>query len=172
MVGTLPATQLLWGPSGLTPATLPWLGGDLRSLGGKLPALGRESLPGAFRGRARQDLRPLGEHQPWCPGHARLRAGVGSGAGNYCSSAFVRSSVGEQHAFSRRCQTCLRSAYSSGEENAEFFWKVTEERYTVLLARNFAYWEQIIMFCYSVSFKIIIQAENPWQPLCEGRGQF
>lgn len=83
----------------------------------------------------------------------------------------------KQHAFSRRCQTRLQSAYFSGGGgggwgNAEFLWKVTEERYTVLLARDFAYWKQIIMFCYSVSFKIIIQAENPWQPLYEGRGQF
>jgi len=66
----------------------------------------------------------------------------------------------------------LQPACFSGEENADFFWKVTAERYTVLLARDFAFWKQIMMFCYSVSFEIIIQAENPWQPLCEGRGQF
>lgn len=64
------------------------------------------------------------------------------------------------------------SLFLRGGKNAEFLWKVTEERYTVLLARDFAYWKQIIMFCYSVSFKRIIQAKNPWQPLYEGRGQF
>lgn len=56
----------------------PGAGGSC-GLWGNLPALGRESLPGAFRGRAHHDLRPLGEHQPWCPRHARLGAGGGSG---------------------------------------------------------------------------------------------
>lgn len=42
----------------------------------------------------------------------------------------------------------------------------------MLLARDFAYWKQIMMFSYSVSFKTIIQGENPQQPLCGCRGQF
>lgn len=131
------ATRLLGCPSGLTPATLPWCWWGPAVSGGKLLALGRESLHGVVQGRAQHDLQPVGEQQPWCPWSTRIWAGMGRGR-ELLQMYFCK----EQ----RREAACFKPLLSDLPPLrlflwAEFFWKVTEKTYIVLLARDFACWK-------------------------------
>lgn len=142
------ATRLLCDPSGLTPATLPWCWWGPAVSGGKLLALGRESLHGVFQGSARQDLQPVGEHQPWYPRSVRIWAGMGRGR-ELLQKYFCKEQRGESACFEPLLSDLPPLSLFLW---AEFFWKVTEETCRVLLARDFACWKQIIMFCCCVSF--------------------